>query len=1468
MPYLPWKQDPFEPNKQFTDRESFRKILQDAVLTPHQPDQYNMLVIYGAGGQGKSALKEFFVKWLEETSQTDKSLVYAHLDFEYVERNRQVDEALLGLSEQLIGRHKFPLPCFSFGILRYKQLVHPEKNLESLYPYLFKVKGVSSEIYQEIISLAADVIGVLGVNLLLKKGTAKLLEWLKRRDVNKLIGHLDEMSPAQLLEQLPYLLAFDVYQEMERCRAKEKEKRLVFVMDGYESLWKFETNRKTDKDEWIRKLVLSMPGVLVTVFGRDRLRWAEAENNPNLENVIRQLLLTGLQDEDADQYLQQVPIPEKNIRQVIIASSKSAVKPAEGCLPFYLSLQVDTYAHIRNQDKPVQVQDFGGSQQKIVNHFFEHINTITANAIQVLAIPNIIDEAVIEELIQKNYISPSAVTIADLKGYSFFYSDGKSLTMHSLMREMCMKQLQQDAPLRYQQIHEALFNYFHYRLPVLPEDGGWRNVTGEWELVLEQLAYHKGIYDPENFSEWVLRETDNISTGNAWNTVPNILEKAFSMDKDGLTQGRILKRLADCFGQVHNYAKQNSYLKRAITIFESIEETTEVKTASTGWVYSLTPELERFRQITAELGTCYIERAEALLDNNALTEAAGQYAIAAEWAAKHNLPFNEYKYALLLEQLGRLADAEPVLLKHYYSSRKNFDEWSMAIAAHDLSKLVFTQGRYDEAKKFSREASRVMQQEKGSHSVDYAHVQMRLVYALIREGVFLEEAKAALQAYEAIYLDVYGENNWHLQWLYATWGHYYCAMNDIAPALEMYRKALVLMDRSPNSNSSEKYDLLVNCTANLFHHHSHSGPHGMAYEVHCLKFLSLMMNDFQQLKNIGIYRPSLRRGMDLYIALSEQIGNITESNRMRTIQRELDRIMQHQGRVRLDGFPCTVLTDGDRNAFIDCIKNLTSLPDNPAELEVTRVDLPFFKLHVLYQVRFKNVKPWYAKYVLTDGETFQVYNRKHLMAGDLSLDKKDVHQYVRFVYDSVSMNDGNLYVVGSADDIPWQLDKPQPEGLADCMQALIKPFPVEETEAAFLTRVWVVLRQFIYLYDVEINKSDGSVTRSNEQFVQFYRDGEGNTQYIIPQVSSFAVEDKDLIPLPISTMPLYDLPTLSPAPYILQERIEVRTAAFTQVPVTEERASALFNRFRSLAELPEDMTGVRIEEYTLPFYKTARLFKVIQTATQPPVYHYFTGHDEELDAFSWTNKFIYQLGKTGLALTEENAISYAKFFFDSVMGPEGRFLLLDGPEGIPWTKDAIPDGELEQCITSTVKPVRFLMQHNYTITLEACIIFKSSLFKSDIHINTRNGHISLTNEKLITFAVDEHGVYKPQDAMDNPDPDETMQLPVWADPLIPFKQEIESIIRLIDAAKLFCQVSGSEMEGHDLSGLGESVARNGINDSNKEAALAFLREYGKRLEEKLPAYIKVLYENDDFIEKLRMQQEETGALIKKVGELN
>src|SRR5690606_28397770 len=150
---------------------------------------------------------------------------------------------------------------------------------------------------------------------------------------------------------------------------------------------------------------------------------------------------------------------------------------------------------------------------------------------------------------------------------------------------------------------------------------------------------------PEKFSEWILQETANISTTNAWKTVPNILEKAFSMDDDALNQGRILKKLADCYGQVYNYAKQNSYLKRAIALFESIEEAPEVKTASTGWVYQQNPEQERFNQIVAELGACYIERAEALLDNDALVEAVMQYKAASEWAAKHNLPFDEYKYA-------------------------------------------------------------------------------------------------------------------------------------------------------------------------------------------------------------------------------------------------------------------------------------------------------------------------------------------------------------------------------------------------------------------------------------------------------------------------------------------------------------------------------------------------------------------------------------------------------------------------------------------------------------------------------------------------------------------------------------------------------------------------------------------------------------------------------------------------------
>jgi tetratricopeptide (TPR) repeat protein len=1471
MPYQPWKQDPFEPNKQFTDRESFRKILQDAVNTPQQPDEHKMLVIYGAGGQGKSALKEWFGHWLNDSSGINPSLVHVHLDFEYVERNRQVDEALLGMAEQLMDRHKVPLPCFSFGILRYKKMVHPEKNLENLYPYLFKLKGLESEIYQEIISLVADASGVLGIGLLLKKGTGKLLEWLKRRDVNKLIGNLDELSASQLLNLLPHLLAFDLYQEMEQGRVKGKNKRFVFLMDGYESLWRFEVNRKTDKDEWIRKLVLGLPGALFVAFGRDRLRWAETENDPDLDNILQQFLLTGLLDSDADHYLQQVPVPEKEIRDAIISSSKSKAKPEEGCLPFYLSLQVDTYARIRNQDKPVRVEDFGGSEQKIINHFFEHINIITANAIQVLSIPNIINEEIIEELIRKNYISPSAITVADLKSYSFIYADNHALTMHSLMREMCMKQLQQDAGLRYQHIHEALFNYFNNRLPVLPADNGWSRVSGEWELVLEQAAYHKAIYDSEHFADWILEKTAFVHTLTAWKAVPNILEKAAGITRDPVKKARLIKRLANCYGHINNYEKKKDYLELAIRLFDSILTN---ETLAVLYDEQADPEEKKYiHEIVSEQGDCYMGIAETAVDNDKLLDAEEAYSRARQWAIKYNLSFDHYKHALFLMQVGRVADCEPVMLESYYEHRKAGDKWSQGIAAHDLSKLFSRQGRYSEAKRYSGEAAEYLRKFNEKDSVDNAIVMLRMASILIKEGISLDKALEIIADCEMVFIAAYGEDNWQLHFVYAVYGDLYSAMNNIEQALNMYNKALAFLRKSPNNRDFEQYDMLIDCTALLFSNVADDGHYRTEYEGYSLKFLTLMANDFPLVKNcMGINTPSFRRGMELYITLNEYIGNSKESDEMRRLQQEFNRVLKHQGYVRVDGFKCSVLADEEKDALLGPVKDLTSLPEDFAELEVTQIHLPFYKTYALYQIRFTKVEPWYAKYVLTNGDKYYVFNRKNEFIykaneEDLFLKKESLSLYIRFFFDIVGGIYGSFYPVESVAEIPWRLDKDVPEGLTKYMKELINPFPWTENEESWQAKSWIIFKEDVFLCDMEINKKTGLVSLSNQCLCMFYQDADGNYSHLYSRDLEEKANEKNRLSLPIGVTPQYDkyFKEEPHKPYILQERIEVRTDELTQVPIEHGRLPELYNKLRALAELPEDITSVEVQEYILPFYKTARLLKVTQTTTQTPVYHYFIGNDKEMEAFSWTNEFIYKLGESELVLNDETSIPYIKFFFDSVMGRHGRFFVLNGPADIPWTERAVLDGELEKSIIRTVDKIHQLPQRDADfIIFEAYIIFTDSLFKAEIHINSQNGIVAISDEHLIVFTSNQDGIYTPSEFTEEDDRNYVDVLPVNADPVIPFKQEISSIIRSVKAAKLFCQITGLGINGRDLSALSESVARNGIIADNKEATLTVLKEYGQRLKEKLPAYAKVLGEHDEFIVDQRKQLSEIEQLIAKI----
>jgi hypothetical protein len=136
---------------------------------------------------------------------------------------------------------------------------------------------------------------------------------------------------------------------------------------------------------------------------------------------------------------------------------------------------------------------------------------------------------------------------------------------------------------------------------------------------------------------------------------------------------------------------------------------------------------------------------------------------------------------------------------------------------------------------------------------------------------------------------------------------------------------------------------------------------------------------------------------------------------------------------------------------------------------------------------------------------------------------------------------------------------------------------------------------------------------------------------------------------------------------------------------------------------------------SLPFYAGAYLLAVEDMARKGRREQFCLWKPSGATALlDWTNEAIYQFNeRLPLVLTDEWAVSYARFFFHFVRGQIGRFILVERDEEIPWTP-AVTDN-VRQEVGRRLHPVRFVERPEPDlIVLEATVIFKNALFSSKI----------------------------------------------------------------------------------------------------------------------------------------------------------
>ena len=149
----------------------------------------------------------------------------------------------------------------------------------------------------------------------------------------------------------------------------------------------------------------------------------------------------------------------------------------------------------------------------------------------------------------------------------------------------------------------------------------------------------------------------------------------------------------------------------------------------------------------------------------------------------------------------------------------------------------------------------------------------------------------------------------------------------------------------------------------------------------------------------------------------------------------------------------------------------------------------------------------------------------------------------------------------------------------------------------------------------------------------------------------------------------------------------------------------------------------------IPFYLGYRLLDIADYVSVPPLRRFVLWSADGHTILNFTNEPIYALNQAlPVVLSEDTVADYVRFFFRYVRGRHGRFIITENVDDIDWKEDPPPSAR--KAIGKMLVPVTLKNTQDGNYNLEACMVFKDSLFKSKVKIEP-NGFVSLHDEELL-----------------------------------------------------------------------------------------------------------------------------------------
>lgn len=395
----------------FVDREEPREIFGatlDEIIA--DPPGFRMLTFYGVGGQGKSALCQELLRIAKADLRKASGIAPALIDLR-LNRPKGEIHAWVTLRNAIAGATGARFPCFDLAYADYMQLALPDTPPALLGATRLAGIGADAKestadtasklttdaiqgLFGQVGDLLAETAGSIPFAGPLIKRTTKwgidkgYREYLVRnkRALENLYRDNPFPDANTIAAALPDILAH----EFALHGRKHPEQRLVLLIDEYENalpaggadhLSFAEAPGSWDRGlrQFIQCCCSYSPGnleaepngagLLLVLFGREKIRWDELDPAwaPDLDGV--QHLLLGLGDNDADEFLRRAGVAEDEVRATIVAVSKASDPAANqaAVYPIMLDLCVQIYEDLKARGRQPTPMDFSVESSSYIN---------------------------------------------------------------------------------------------------------------------------------------------------------------------------------------------------------------------------------------------------------------------------------------------------------------------------------------------------------------------------------------------------------------------------------------------------------------------------------------------------------------------------------------------------------------------------------------------------------------------------------------------------------------------------------------------------------------------------------------------------------------------------------------------------------------------------------------------------------------------------------------------------------------------------------------------------------------------------------------------------------------------------------------------------------------------------------------------------------------------------------------------